>query len=166
MSHIAQFNQSDIDSAVVSYIPAHVQVEGKTSTEKRLSVVRKADASVVSYAASMGGKVGQAARSGMQADSIAKVATNAARGNYTPLAQLLSLITAEPVSITNRASFESLKDRYEPMLEQLETNGKLYSASGKPSAKASTLMACIAVIEDVYDHVAVMFKEQSLRDGE
>lgn len=163
---IAHFDQSAIDSAIVEYMPAHVSVEGKTATEKRLSVVHKADASVVSYAASMGGKVGQAAREGMQADSIRKVAIAASRGNYNPLAQLLSLISAEPVSISNRASYESLVDRYQPMLDQLETNGKMYSASGKLSAKAAILTSLIAVSQDVHDMVEVIFAERNKRDGE
>lgn len=166
MSQIANFSQEQLNNAMVEYIPAHVSVEGKTTTEKRLSVVAKADASVVSFAATMGGKVGTAARSGLQADAIRKVAVQAARGNYTPLAQMLSLITAEPVSISNRQSFESLNDRYQPILDQLETNSKMYSASGKLSSKASMLTACIAVVEDVQDHVKAMFSEQSKRDGE
>lgn len=165
MSTIAQFNQSAIDSAIVEYMPAHVSVEGKTATEKRLSVVKKSDASVVSYAASMGGKVGQLAREGMQADSIRRVAAAAARGNYSPLAQLLSLVSAEPVSISNRASYESLVDRYQPMLEQLDINGKMYSASGKLSSKAATLTTLIALVQDVHDIVEVIFSERNKRDG-
>jgi len=162
---IANFSQESVNNAMVDYIPAHVSVEGKTATEKRLSIVAKADASVVSFAATMGGKVGKEARSGLQADAIRKVSVHAARGNYTPLAQMLSLITAEPVSISNRSSFESLVDRYQPMLDQLEVNGKMYSTSGKLSSKAATLTACIAVVEDVQDYVTLMFAEQAKHDG-
>lgn len=170
---IAQFDQSAIDSAIVEYMPAHVSVEGKTSSDKRLSVLKKADASVVSYAATLSGKVGKAAREGMSTASVKMVANAASRGNYTPLAQLLSLISAEPISISNRASYESLVDRYQPMLDQLETNGKMYSASGKLSAKAAMLTNLIQTVQSVQVEAARCVAErqaakqqQAAMDGE
>lgn len=159
---ISLFDQAAIDNAVAEFGPAEVVVSGKTTTDKRMSVVQSGSTAVRLFASSMKGKVGTEARSGLQMQGMAMIASKARQGNYKPLAEALSLITAESIVITNRASFESLKDRYAPMLVQLERDGKRYSKAGKETTRYLALAQCLSLIQATYDGVAaIIAQEQS-----
>lgn len=161
METIAQFNSADVQSALVDFTPARVQVSGKTTTDKRLSVVNTASEATKMFLSNMKGKVGDAARGGLQEQGFNMIATAAARGNYRPLAEALATLQAENINITTRASFESLTDRFDAKMEQLEAEGKKYNKGGdKFSSKYAIYAQCVALVSGVQLAVAEFFKAQ------
>lgn len=164
MNQIAQFSQDQINAALVSFVPAQVQVSGKTATEKRLSVIKGADESVILYASSMKGKVGTEARNGLAEIGFNKIAKQAASGNYKPLAQALAIQLGENVYITTRASFESLGDRFLQKMDELELAGKKWTQSDKLSSKYATLAQCLEMVNTVQECVTAIFNHRN--DGE
>lgn len=159
--NIAQFNPADLETAMVEFVPARVQVTGKTATEKRLSVVHNGSESVKLFASNMKGKVGNAARSGLFEQGFNQIASQAARGNYKPLAEALALVTGESVHISTRASFESLGDRFEARMIELEDSGKKYGKDGeKLSSKYAVLAQCMSLVSGVHQAVAAVFAQR------
>ena len=156
MSNIAQFSESDILDAV-----AIVSVTGKTSTDRRLSVITKATNATKLFASGLKGKLGNAARAGLQEQGTGMMFMSARNGNYRPLAEILALICAEPVSITNRSSFESLLDRYQPKLDALVMSDKVYGKNDKVTTNAANLMSCIALIKATYDAIEQLITEEN-----
>jgi hypothetical protein len=167
-STIANFTQEQLNNAMVEYTPAVVSVDGKTASDKRLSVVAKGSESTQLFAVTMGGKVGKAARSNILDSVTDKIAIQTARNNYRPLAEAMALVLGEPVSVTVKAHHNTvlpmLIDRYEPMLTQLETSGKMYSATGKLSAKAKMYCDVIGLIREVSEKAVVIEVQQRMRD--
>ncbi len=161
METIAQFNQSDVNNALVDFAPARVAVSGKTTTDKRLSVVNTASEATKMFLSSMKGKVGDAARGGLQEQGFNMIATAAAWGNYKPLAEALATLQAENVNITTRASFESLVDRFDAKMDQLESEGKKYGkGADKLSSKYAIYAQCVALISGVQLAVKAFFDAQ------
>lgn len=163
MEQIAQFNAADLNNAMVEFVPARVAVTGKTATEKRLSVITVASTEVQLFAANMKGKVGAAARNGLFEEGFNRIASAAARGNYKPLAEALALLQGEHVYITNRASFESLGDRYEAKLDELEASGKKYTKGSEEKLTSKFLMytQCLSLVSGVHAAVEAVFAQRN-----
>ena len=149
--------QSDISVAT-----AQVIVAGKTVTERKLSVLPTASSQARTFLASTSGKVGVACRQGLREQGAIEIATQARQGNYMPLAQAISALTGESLTIPNRASFESLNDRYNDKLLDLElAKGRGYSITTskkdgstvvKPSAKRqlfNNVISLVTVVQDI-----------------
>jgi len=145
----------------VSFASAQVIVVGKTVTERKLSVLPTASPQARTFLASTSGKVGVACRQGLREQGAVEIATQARQGNYNPLAQAISALTGESLSIPNRASFESLNDRYNDKLLDLElSRGRGYTITVskktgeqivKPSSKRVLLNNVISLVSVVQD---------------
>lgn len=142
---------------VVEYAPACTLVTGKTSVERRLSVLPNATGAAMQYAATFNGKVGKLARAGMENFAIASIAKAARQGNYRALSESLAIILGESVTISNRASYESLADRFSDRINDLalSKNGgfTVVKKTGitKPSAKRAMLEKAINLVNLVQE---------------
>lgn len=98
-----------------TFTPAIISVEGKTKTERQLSVVHDASPYTKMALANAKGKVGLAARAGIANGGIQAVARAAAwpTCNYKPAAEYFAARLGKDFVITNRSSFESLPDQFE-----------------------------------------------------
>ena len=145
-NQIAQFNSSDLDNAVASYPPAQVVVCGLTVTEKRLSVVKQASAMSLGFIAGQGGKIGKAAREVSLVDSVGQIGMQAKSGNYKPLADAIAALTGESLTIANRASFQSLQDRFEDKLRDLKNGGYVINKKTGVESESSKRKVLVNVI--------------------
>ncbi len=153
-SNIAQFSATDFDNAVASFPPAQVIVVGLTTTEKKLSVVKQASTMSLGFLAGQKGKIGKAAREVGVVDSVVQISTQCKTGNYKPLADAIAALTGESLTISNRAAYQSLKDRFEDKLRDLKNGG--YTVSKKTglemaTAKRNTLVQVINLIAATYE---------------
>lgn len=109
---------------LVDYNPVKVNVFGGTMVEKKLSVLPTASRdSKLLISSIVGGKVGKMAKSGLKEEAIIGIANQALNGNYKPLAESISMLLGETVSISGRNGFESLESRYQDRLDDV-INGK------------------------------------------
>lgn len=150
---IAQFSNDDVSNAVASFPPAQVVVHGLTVTEKKLSVVNQASSMSLGFLAGQAGKIGKAAREVGVVDSVAQIATQCKTGNYKPLADAIAALMGESLTIANRASYQSLQDRFEDKLRDLKNGG--YTVSKKTgleieSPKRKALVQIINLIAATY----------------
>lgn len=147
-NQVARFDQAAFDAAVASFGPANVCVEGKTMSEKRIHVVQNGSEATKMFAATMKGKVGAEARMGLREGAMERMAVAAATGNYKPLAEMLALISGEAVFIKNRASYETLEDRYDAKISDLVASGKYYKKGDveKLSTKGEQVNNCLQTI--------------------
>ena len=142
---------------VVEYAPACTLVTGKTLVERRLSVLPNATGAAMQYMATFNGKVGKLARAGMENFAIANIAKHARQGNYRSLSEALAGILGESVTISNRASYESLADRFSDRINDLalSKNGgfTVVKKTGitKPSAKRAMLEKAINLVNLVQE---------------
>ena len=106
----------------ITYKPAIVNVEGKTKTERQLSVINQASTAARLALANMKGKVGNAARTGIAGVGLSNIAKSAAwpTCNYNPVAEYFAAQLGEPMVITNRAAFESLADQFEARIMKVK----------------------------------------------
>lgn len=137
----------------ISIRPAIITVEGKTKTERQLSVMAIASSQTKLALANAKGKVGQAARAGIAGLGLGGIAKQAAwpTCNYNPVAEYIAAQLGEPICISNRAAFESLADQFEARIMK----AKLSKSGGyttdkktgalKPNASLSKLMELKAV---------------------
>lgn len=88
---------------VVIGAPVFVMGEGKTSTDKKLSVLKHSSTPTLLIAATMAGKVGKAARDTMERLAPAMLARDILSGNYKSIAEALYLRLEEPVSFGSAA---------------------------------------------------------------
>lgn len=160
MTTVAKFNAEELNNAMVSFVPARVTVEGTTMTAKRLHVVEHASEECKLFAVNMTGKVGKAARGGLQEQGMMRIASAARRGHYKPLAEALALITGEAMFITSRNSYESLVDRFDAKVQQLENDGKAYKADGKMTPKMAIATQSLMLINAVRDGVEAIIKAE------
>lgn len=146
---------------IVEYAPACTMVTGKSIVERRLSVLPNASFEAVLYASSRAGKVGKMARDGLAGQSTELIARSARRGNYRPLSEALAVMLGESVTISNRASFDGLADRFSDRLYdlQLSKNGGYVvdkkTGLTKPNAKRKMLDDVIGFIKSVQELTAV-----------
>jgi hypothetical protein len=137
----------------ISIRPAIITVEGKTKTDRQLSVMAIASSQTKLALANAKGKVGAAARNGIAGLGLGGIAKQAAwpTCNYNPVAEYIAAQLGEPVCISNRAAFESLADQFEARIMK----AKLSKSGGyttdkktglqKPNATMSKLMELKAV---------------------
>ena len=90
-----------------------IVVEGKTASERKLSVVNNASGSAMLALSNMTGAVGKVARFKTAQMGLASIVKACSHDNYRPLAEYLAARLGECVVISNRASFESLPDQME-----------------------------------------------------
>lgn len=145
---------------IVEYAPACTMVTGKTISDRRLSVLPTASFEAVLYASSRTGKVGKVAREGLAGQSTELIARAARRGNYRPLSETLAVMLGESVTISNRASFDALADRFSDRLSDLSLakNGG-YTINKKtgvtmPNAKRKVFTEVISFIKSVQELAA------------
>lgn len=152
-NEIANFSSAEL----VEYAPACTLVNGKTVSERRLSVLPSASFEAVLYASSRAGRVGKVAREGLAGQSTELIASKARRGDYRPLSEALAVMLGESVSISNRASFDGLADRFSDRLYdlQLAKNGGYVvdkkTGLTKPNAKRKMLDDVIGFIREVQE---------------
>lgn len=160
---VAQFTAESVNQAVVEFVPATVVPQGKNSTERRMHVVTTGSPSTQLFACVMGGKVGKAAREGVRDQAIQQAAFAARRGNYKPMAEKLAIIQGEAVFISNRASYESLADRYEAKIADLKAQGKYYRKGNddKLSAKASSMEQCLHLVNTIRECVEAIVAHEN-----
>lgn len=139
--------------------PAIIDVQGKTKSERQMSVVTQASAVTLAALCDSKGKVGNAVREAFSRDGLRGVTRAAAwpTCNYRPMGEYLAARLGEPMVISNRASFNALPD----MLESRIMKVKLSKSEGmttdkktgalKPNATLSLLMRlkseCVDAIE-------------------
>jgi RNA polymerase-binding transcription factor DksA len=150
---LAQFSNADLDNAVATFPTAQVVVCGLTVTEKKLSVVKQASSMSLGFLAGQGGKIGKAAVQIGLIDSVGQIATQCKTGNYKPLADAIAALMGESLTISNRASYQSLQDRFEDKLRDLKNKG--YTVSKKTgleieSPKRKALVQIINLIAATY----------------
>lgn len=156
---IAQFDATSIDNAVAEFAPACIVVAGKTSLEKKLSVVNQASTVGKIYMTGMSGKVGKQAREETVQAAEGMIAKHARGGNYKPLADAIAAHTGCSLSIRNRAEFEALSGRFEDQLIDLKGGGYVTckkTGVQKAGAKRNTLMTVIGLIKEVQSIAAAM----------
>ena len=152
-NEIANFCSAEL----VEYSPARTMVTGKTVSERRLSVLPSASFEAVLYASSRAGRVGKVARAGLAGQSTELIASKARRWDYRPLSEALAVMLGESVSISNRASFDGLADRFSDRLYDLELskNGGYVvdkkTGLTKPNAKRKMLDDVIGFIREVQE---------------
>lgn len=144
-------------SNVVEFAPAHAMVSGKTVTDRKMSIVATASFEATTFLAGQRGKVGTAARGAIVQHATTFIASKARQGNYRPLAEALAGLLGESVSISNRASYEGLLDRFQDKLADLGLSKSGGWATDKKTglqkanAKRSTLENCIGLIREVQE---------------
>jgi hypothetical protein len=150
MENIALFNDIDVANAI-DFAPAGVIVSGLTLTEKKLSAVHNASGAALAYLCASKGKIGKYAREGLSVQGEAMIANAARKGNYAPLAQAIAAITGESLTISNRASFECLAERFADRMRDLKNAGYVTKKDGTqaPSAKRNMLVQVINLITEV-----------------
>lgn len=151
---IAQFSATEVEVAI-----ARVVVEGKTLTEKKLSVVNQASSAALAYMCNVKGKVGKAARENISQHGEQLIATQARSGNYKPLADAIASITGQSLTIPNRATYETLAGRFADALQDLPREGYALSKKDnvmKPTAKRLALMQVIGLVTEVQSIASAM----------
>jgi hypothetical protein len=153
MQNIALAHSTDI----VDYAPACTMVMGKTVSERRLSVLPNASFEAVLYASSCTGKIGKMAREGLSVEAVKLIATKARQGNYRPLSEALAVKLGESVTISNRASYEALADRFSDRLADLSLakNGGYTidkkTGVSKPNSKRKVFSEVISFIKSIQE---------------
>lgn len=153
MNAIAKFSATDFDDAVALFPPAQVVVCGLTVTEKKLSVVKQASSMSLGFLAGQAGKIGKAAREVGVIDSVAQISTQCKTGNYKPLADAIAALMGESLTISNRAAYQSLQDRFEDKLRDLKNGGYVVNKKTgveSESAKRKALVQVINLIARTY----------------
>lgn len=114
-----------IESTVVEFIPALIEVAGKSKVERQMSVVTQASGACHTALVGMKGKVGNAVRASIARAGLEAVAKAAAHNNYRPAAEYFAARLGEPIAISNRSSFEALPDLFQAriMKAKLAKNG-------------------------------------------
>jgi hypothetical protein len=130
---------------LAQYTPAHILVNGKTKSERQLSVVSHASGYTKMALANAKGKVGQAARAGIANGGIQAIAKQAAwpSCNYKPAGEYFAAQLGEPIVISNRAAFESLADRFEERIAKakMSKNGGYVIDKKTGAEKAGATLA-------------------------
>ena len=138
---------------VISDCRNAISFVGKSRTDKQLSVMGDVTANTQHYAASKAGKVGKAAREGVAVNALQRAAVMAAKGNFTPLYEIIVLESVKCVQpIRNMTDYAMVRGFIKGMRDNLKNAG--YSSSGKLTTEATSLdtilnlfTACDAAIE-------------------
>jgi hypothetical protein len=139
--------------------PVCVLVTGKTLTEKKIGVVSNATVAAQAFLVAQKGKVGKVAREGLALHGEAMIARRVRNGDYRPLAEAIAALTGETLTISSRASFETLEDRFSDKLADLKNGGYTVSKKdgvSKPGSKRVAYMQAVALIKEVRSIAAAM----------
>lgn len=145
-------SKPDTDTTVV-VAPARIIVEGKTMTDKRLSVVQHASFAACAYLSGGRGKVAKIAKEGIAANGVAMIAKAVRTGNYKPLAEALAATLGESVFISSRGTFEAYPEVLSAKLQDLKNGGYINKKDGTqaPSSKRLSLLAARDLCTNVAD---------------
>lgn len=137
----------------ITFKPAIVNVDGKTKTERQLSVVNHASSAARLALANAKGKVGAAARNGIAGLGLGNIAKAAAwpTCNYLPVAEYFAAQLGEPMCITNRAGFESLADQFEARIMKI----KLSKSGGYTTDKKTGIQKANATLAKAMELKAI-----------
>jgi hypothetical protein len=138
---------------LAQFTPAIINVDGKTKTERQLSVVNQASPYTKMALANAKGKMGQAARNGIANGGIQAIAKQAAwpACNYKPTGEYFAAQLGEPMVISNRAAFESLADQFEAriMKAKMSKNGGYITDKKTGALKAGATLAKLMELKAV-----------------
>lgn len=140
------------EMSTCAFGPAQVLVSGKTLADKKLSVVEQASHFTLAALVAEKGKLGAAARNGMAMDGLCRIASATFNGNYRPLAEYISALTGESLTISNRATYESLVDRFQDRINDLKDKGLTYNKKQGvvvDGAKRKSYLKVIAALEAI-----------------
>ena len=156
---VEQGEQIEQTTEVAGYGPAMVTVQGKTASDKRLSVINAGIASATAhYLIDKKGKVGQAVRQSLGVQGAVLIAQHAFRGNFRPLAEALAVEQGKSYTIRNREDYNAIAWQLGHDLLNLKNEG--YSTSGKPTAARTALQNCIGLM-DVCRTVGAAMKREA-----
>lgn len=143
---IAQFSFDVVESA-----PASVIVSGNTLTEKKMSAVQQASAPALAFLCNGKGKVGKLAREGFSFAGVGMIASAAGRGHYKPLADAIAALTGETITISSRAVYDSLIDRFADRMHDLKNSGYVIRKDGTQveGGKRKTLVQVLQLLTQV-----------------
>jgi len=152
---------SNIESALIDFAPASAMVSGKTLVDRKLSIVGQATETTLAFMAGQKGKIGNAVRAGFADMAVSKMAKQCRSGDYRSLAQAIAGLTGESLTISNRAAYETLADRFNDKLADLslsKNGGYTMSKDGtsKPSAKRNQYNQIVALIKEVQAQASAM----------
>lgn len=164
-------------SLEITIAPVMVSVSGETKVDRQMSVVRHSSGAALSMACSMKGKIGVAIRDAFSANGLRSVAQKAAAPtcDYRPFAEYLSIRTGKPITISGRAAFESMADRFADIIAECKTpktkkdgsisNGYTLDSKGisKPTAKLAEAMDLFNICVAVREEAAALSKEYAER---
>lgn len=146
--------------------PGSVTVVGRTATERRLSALNGATDAATAALSAAGGKVGKAAARATAMHGLAKIALAASHNDYRPVAEYIAARTGSAACVSNRASFESLPDRFEEAVQaaKMGKNGG-YTADKKtgamkPGAKLALALELKAIATELVAAAAKMREER------
>lgn len=141
-----------------------VVVTGKTSSERKLSVINSASGGAMLALTNMSGAVGKAARSKTAQMGLASIVKSASHDNYRPLAEYLAARLGECIVITNRASFESLPDQMEQrILKAQGSKSGGYRECKKTGAMVPSATLALAMTLKA-ECIEVIAQQQEMRD--
>lgn len=151
--------QSTPTTEIVEGGPVCVLVSGKTLTEKKTNVVANATVAAQAFLVAQKGKVGKVAREGLALHGEAMIARRARNGDYRPLAEAIAALTGETLTISSRAAYETLEDRFSDKIADLKNGGYTVSkkdGTQKPGSKRVAFMQAVALIKEVRSIAAAM----------
>lgn len=144
----------------ITFAPAIVNVEGKTATERKLSVFHNATEHAQLALVSAGGKVGKAATQQAALHGLVHITVACSNSNFKPLAEYLAGMTGKPMVISNRSSFLALPDMFEAsiMTAKSKKSGGFVtdkkSGALKPNTELALAMNLKAICTDIIAGVA------------
>lgn len=138
-----------------------ITFEGKSRTDKQLSVLADVTSNTLTYAATKGGKVGKFARDGMAETTILRAAHAAAKGNFTPLYEIIVLESVKHVQpIRNTRDYDMARGFIKGLRDNLRNGG--YSSTGKMTSECVSLETVLRVFALCDEAIA----EQKAKDAE
>lgn len=142
----------------ITFAPAIINVEGKTATERKLSVFNNATESAQLALVSAGGKVGKLAVNQAARTGLAHIISQCSHADYRGLAEYLAGMTGKPMVISSRASFQALPDLFEAsiMAAKCKKSGGFVTdkktGALKPNAELALAMNLKAICTEVIAH--------------
>lgn len=139
----------------ISNTPSGCVVNGKTSLDRKMSALVQGDHVTAMALCGAKGSVGKAARGLMSKTGLVRLADRAANNTYGPIAAYIGATLGVSFHISNRASFESIPDRFESMIADAKNakNGghRECKKTGAliPGAKLAALMTLKAEFVDM-----------------
>lgn len=146
---------------VITECRDRITFEGKTRTDKQLSVLSDVTSNTLTYAASKGGKVGKFAREGVAETTIMRAAVAASKGNFTPLYEIIVLESVKHVApIRNMTDFAMARGFIRGLRDNLKNGG--YSNTGKMTSECVSLETVLRL----FDLCDAAIAEQKAKDAE